>query len=79
VPEVRHLGTGQELGLSLGAGHEIYCASGRLHLLAVHPWLGAALPARVLLAGQGWRSHDASRVTVRAQQPSRVRVLTGAE
>lgn len=69
MPVDRILETGEQIGLHLAEGAELFCAHGLLHVTTATPWLGAQ--ARVLATGQGWRASQPTRITVQAEQPSR--------
>jgi hypothetical protein len=73
VRDTGELEMGQEVGMLLGAGHEVYCARGRLRLLSIQPGPGGGA---LLATGQGWRCGCATRITLRAEEPSRWRVVS---
>lgn len=67
----RNLEPGEQVGLHLAEGAELFCARGLLRVTATTPWMADAAHARILAAGQGWRASQSTRITVQAEQPSR--------
>lgn len=49
----RDLEAGEQVGLQLAEGMELFCASGLLRVTATAPWIAEGPPARVLATGQG--------------------------
>jgi hypothetical protein len=62
---------GQQLGLQLDEGMEVFCARGRLRIVAAAPWITGHPQGRLLATGQGWRAGHATRITLQAERPSR--------
>lgn len=67
----RDLEAGEQVGLQLAEGMELFCASGLLRVTATAPWIAEWPQARVLATGQGWRAGQPTRLTVQAEQASR--------
>ena len=64
------LQAGEELGLHLEAGAEIFCAAGVLRLQAAD-----GMGPRVLQTGQAWRAFQPTWLGVQALQAGRFRVV----
>jgi hypothetical protein len=65
-----HLQPGQGLSLQLPRGAELFCAAGRLQLVASHPGLPCEAP-QLLSTGQGWQAAQTTHVQLCALVPSR--------
>ena len=67
----RNLEPGEQVGLHLAEGAELFCAHGLLRVTVATPWMADAAQARLLAAGQGWRAGQPTRITVQAEEASR--------
>jgi hypothetical protein len=73
-----HLQPGQALSLQLPPGTELFCAAGRLQLVASHPGLPCEA-ALLLSTGQGWLAVQTTHVQLCALLPSRYHLACAAE